>query len=310
MASSTGTYITTSSSGTRSDDETVKPTLLAFHGSGSNATIHTVQLARLSRHLKEHFDIISCEAPFPSPAGPGILPFFEGCGPYKRWLPPNEKVTLEGMRNLAASGDMPPEVEDLMRDTVSRVRANGSKVVGVIGFSQGTRVATGILRGAEIRRQVVQELDNGKPGELLGQKEKLEKLEDSEWLSDIAFGLCVCPAYPPPLVPLCASALLNTGSTARQEYKCGMPMLFIQGAQDEFEWCGQMLIDGFFELGDGKAQMWRLEMGHHYPVPPEESIRISNWVVAAWEKSEKGQEGQGNVVLGGGAGRSCLQGRL
>lgn len=41
--------------------DVTKPTLLAFHGSGSNATIHTVQLARLNRVLKEHFNIESLE---------------------------------------------------------------------------------------------------------------------------------------------------------------------------------------------------------------------------------------------------------
>jgi hypothetical protein len=39
----------------------VKPTLLAFHGSGSNATVHTVQLARLMRVIKDEFEIESLE---------------------------------------------------------------------------------------------------------------------------------------------------------------------------------------------------------------------------------------------------------
>lgn len=39
----------------------VKPTLLAFHGSGSNATVHTVQLARLMRVIKDHFEVESLE---------------------------------------------------------------------------------------------------------------------------------------------------------------------------------------------------------------------------------------------------------
>lgn len=39
----------------------IKPTLLAFHGSGSNSTIHMVQLARLTRYLKPHFNIESME---------------------------------------------------------------------------------------------------------------------------------------------------------------------------------------------------------------------------------------------------------
>ncbi|QRD06366.1 hypothetical protein JI435_307880, partial [Parastagonospora nodorum SN15] len=85
------TYITTAEHPQSSSPGPIKPTLLAFHGSGSNATVHTVQLARLMRLLRPHFDVESLEAPFASPAGPGVLPFFDGCGPFYRWLPPRRK---------------------------------------------------------------------------------------------------------------------------------------------------------------------------------------------------------------------------
>ena len=39
----------------------VKPTLLDFHGSGSNSTVHTVQLARLMRTIKSEFEVESME---------------------------------------------------------------------------------------------------------------------------------------------------------------------------------------------------------------------------------------------------------
>jgi hypothetical protein len=45
----------------------MKPTLLAFHGSGSNATVHTVQLARLMRVIKGHFEVESLEGKYTEP---------------------------------------------------------------------------------------------------------------------------------------------------------------------------------------------------------------------------------------------------
>lgn len=39
----------------------MKPTILAFHGSGSNAMVHTVQLARLNRVIGDDFNIESME---------------------------------------------------------------------------------------------------------------------------------------------------------------------------------------------------------------------------------------------------------
>ncbi|KAH5861220.1 hypothetical protein HBI90_152650 [Parastagonospora nodorum] len=55
------TYITTAEHPQSSSPGPIKPTLLAFHGSGSNATVHTVQLARLMRLLRPHFDVESLE---------------------------------------------------------------------------------------------------------------------------------------------------------------------------------------------------------------------------------------------------------
>jgi hypothetical protein len=42
----------------------IKPSILAFHGSGSTGTVHTVQLARLNRHLKFDFEFVSLEGVF------------------------------------------------------------------------------------------------------------------------------------------------------------------------------------------------------------------------------------------------------
>jgi hypothetical protein len=39
----------------------MKPTILAFHGSGSSAMVHTVQLARLTRVIGPDFDVESLE---------------------------------------------------------------------------------------------------------------------------------------------------------------------------------------------------------------------------------------------------------
>ncbi|KAH7382264.1 serine hydrolase FSH [Pyrenochaeta sp. MPI-SDFR-AT-0127] len=246
--------------------EPVKPTLLAFHGSGSNATVHTVQLARLMRVIKPYFNIESVEAPFPSPAGPGVLPFFDGCGPFKRWLPPSEKVTIDAMKRGESTNAMAPEVEDLVRSTVRKVQSEGGKVVGLIGFSQGTKVVAGLLRGTQLRRA----LGNDAGSEL-------------DWL-DFNFALSVCGSYPPPLIP--QSVVKKLGSSARSAdeqnalllSKITIPTFHVQGTQDEWHWAGKGLIEGHYEVGKG-GELVEWDMGHHYPVPAEESERIRDWMV-------------------------------
>ncbi|KAJ4993853.1 oxidoreductase [Stagonosporopsis vannaccii] len=242
-----------------------KPTLLAFHGSGSNATIHTVQLARLNRVLKDHFTLEPLDAPFPSPAGPGILPFFDGCGPFKRWLPPAEKVSIEIMKEGTSTGELSKEVEKLVREAVQRVNSNGGRVVGLVGFSQGTKVVAGLLRGAQIRREL------GARGE--------------EWLDSFHFALSVCASYAPPLLPQGVLKLPEYVGKSDEEKemvlkeKIKMPVLHVLGAQDEWKWAGDGLIGGHFEVGEGMSVVETWEMGHHYPQRPEESEQMRDWLV-------------------------------
>jgi hypothetical protein len=245
----------------------VKPTLLTFHGSGSNATIHTVQLARLMRFIKPHFNVLSLDAPFPSNAGPGVLPFFEGCGPYKRWL--HSSVTIEDMRTGNSTNEMDAEVEDLVKDAVAKVRMEGGRIAGVVGFSQGTKVVAGLLKGAEIRRAL---------------QERGEDVSTLDWL-DFSFGLSVCGSYPPPLFPPSVTSALRSSSlppseqAALLEARISTPAFHVQGVQDQWHWAGQGLIDKWYEVAEGKSEVRAWEMGHHYPVKPEESEEIGAWVV-------------------------------
>jgi hypothetical protein len=132
---------------------------------------------------------------------------------------------------------MPIEVENLVRTTVEKVRAKGGKVVGTIGFSQGTRVAAGLLRGSEIRRmvciqplgllpppytmilypshilrtltslpsQIQRTITSNPSGDYTAAK---VLLESTQWL-DFQFGISVCGSYPPVLLPPCTTELLR-----------------------------------------------------------------------------------------------------
>ncbi|RMZ66502.1 oxidoreductase [Pyrenophora seminiperda CCB06] len=247
----------------------VKPTILAFHGSGSNATVHTVQLARLMRVIKSDFEVESLEAPFPSQAGPGVLPFFEGCGPFKRWL--KFPVSNNIMRDGTATSVMEPEIQTLVRSTVQRITASGGKVVGLVGFSQGTKVVAGLLKGSELRAELVK---------------KGENVDDISWC-DFSFGVVVCGSFPPPLFPqdVVAKVKKATGlsegeKTELMEKKISTPAFHVVGTQDEFEWAGEALIDGFFEVDEGKSEVRKWDMGHYYPVKAEESEEIGQWIMS------------------------------
>ncbi|KAH7082228.1 hypothetical protein FB567DRAFT_100934 [Paraphoma chrysanthemicola] len=254
----------------------VKPTLLAFHGSGSNATVHRVQLARLMRVTNPYFEIEVLEAPFPSPAGPGVLPFFDGCGPFKRWLPPTEKVSVETMRNGGSTSGMPVEVETLVRETVLRIQSEGGKVIGLIGFSQGTKIVAGLLRATQLRHSLPALASN----------------PNLSWC-DFSFALDVCASYPPPLFPPSITAQLPADQAdALLKGKIEIPAFHVLGAQDEWNWAGRGMIERFYDVSEGgKSELVEWEMGHHYPVKPEESQRIGEWLVERLKEVEGENDG-------------------
>lgn len=204
-------------------------------------------------------------APFPSPAGPGILPFFEGLGPYYRWLPPSEVITLETMKAGSSTPDLDKEVERLVRSTVSRIHTNGGRVVGLIGFSQGTKVVAGLLRARQIRNEV------GARGE--------------EWLDAFQCAVSVCGSYRPPLLPGCVGKLPEVqrlGEQERQQVlgrKIQAPVFHVQGERDEWKWAGDGLIEECYEVKQGASEVRVWDMGHFYPTRGEESEEIAEWLV-------------------------------
>tara|TARA_R110002003_G_scaffold722_7_gene21386 strand:- start:41419 stop:41952 length:534 start_codon:yes stop_codon:yes gene_type:complete len=177
------------------------------------------------------------------------------------------------MRNGESTSAMSPEVEDLVSSTVQRIRASGGQVVGLIGFSQGTKVVAGLLRGSEIRRA-------------------LGLADGTEWC-DFSFALSVCGSYPPPLFPPgIMKHISSEQKTALLAAKIGTPAFHVQGAQDEWNWAGQGLIDKYYDVGEGKSEVVEWDMGHHYPVAAEESQRIGDWMVAQLKRDKEERAGR------------------
>lgn len=240
--------------------------------------VHQVQLARLNRVLGPDYNLECLEAPFPSQAGPGVLPFFDGCGPFKRWIKGTASVTE--MKAGTTTNALPVEVEDLVRNAVNRISSSGGKVIGLIGFSQGTRVIAGLLKSSEI----VKTLKQKDPAALEG-----KNLDWCDW----TFGISVCGSYPPALLAPSVTAALASSSLSEEEKKevleskITMPVFHVQGAQDEWKWASALLLENCYDIQEGKSVMKEWEMGHHYPTQPEESEEIAQWVAETVEAAAK-----------------------
>lgn len=123
------------------EDNLHLPRILCLHGGGTNARIFKAQCRVLARELKPHFRLAYAEAPYECEPGPDVVSVYAEYGPFKRWLrwlPEHQEIDDETtkddiMRNLYAA-----------MDADDKLGADGPWV-GLLGFSQGAKLAASLL---------------------------------------------------------------------------------------------------------------------------------------------------------------------
>lgn len=132
------------------------PRIACFHGGGSKGAIYEVQCSQLAGLLKNDFQFVFFDGPFESGPGPGVLPAFRDYKPFRSWF---KKDGSEIEQSDGSGYDISG------RDGVERVwklmeaAGPGGEWVGVMGFSQGTRITGGLLLDQQ-RRTAFGELGN------------------------------------------------------------------------------------------------------------------------------------------------------
>lgn len=119
------------------------PRILCLHGGGVTGDIFRLQARALIRHLPD-FRLVFADAPFFSEPGPGIAPVYEEYGPFRRWLrwwPEDPEIDSETAVKMIISSLEKCKQED---------RADGPWI-GLLGFSQGAKIAASLLYNQQIR---------------------------------------------------------------------------------------------------------------------------------------------------------------
>ncbi|KAE8137736.1 hypothetical protein BDV38DRAFT_282670 [Aspergillus pseudotamarii] len=122
------------------------PRIACFHGGGSSAAIYEIQYSFLTALLTHGFQFKFFEDPFDSIAGPGILPTFGRFEPYKSWFSKGESNGHDWTEQ-----DSLEWVSTMMEE---RRAGLGGEWVGVMGFSEGTRIASGRLLDQQRRKEL------------------------------------------------------------------------------------------------------------------------------------------------------------
>lgn len=306
---------------TQSSAATPLPRILCLHGGGSNSTIFNIQTRKLQAALRDDFEFVFAQAPFRSQPGPGIYPVFEGAGPFFRWhfddaagktLDPSaeRRVLRDRLTGYLVDDDDGDDGDD---GIVGGRGGSGGEFVGVMGFSQGARVATGLLMS------MVKETER--------------------WLrvgARLKFAVLICGTFPPMLVtdipPLLESpdvaSTPNSGSDAgpapavnggtgpsppelqhpsgdsnsgpsnsgpndqdtqpsseREYEKLNVPSVHVLGLQDPWLPEGKSLVKQCYESACAKVLFF--QAGHHVPHMQEDIDTIARAVRGAWAKARQ-----------------------
>ncbi|RMZ83569.1 hypothetical protein DV738_g1128, partial [Chaetothyriales sp. CBS 135597] len=120
---------------------------------------HKIQARRLIWALSTQFRFIFANAPHQGAPGFGMLPVFASCAPFYRWV--TRRWTLGAGDVEQAPADEVALVDDVLDELVAReCGGDWGRVVGVMGFSQGARIAArclvidfGVSRSDRIQHQ-------------------------------------------------------------------------------------------------------------------------------------------------------------
>ncbi|EHY57062.1 hypothetical protein HRR83_002559 [Exophiala dermatitidis] len=270
MASSTGTgtgtTTTTSVNSTRIIPASTRPThsstgsllpaLLCLHGAGSNATVSKIQMRRLIWTLEKQFRFVFAEAPTEGDPGFGMLPVFESCAPFYRWV--SRRFTLGESDVEPTPAHEVAAIDDALRKVMD---ANGGveSFKGVIGFSQGARVAAGLLlRQKKNEQQQQHQQQQGPRSGLLD--------------TNFAFGVFLGGPYPP-------ITLAEHADPKDYDLLKTIPTVHAWGRDDQFK-------KGCVELAKACESdhcfTMEYEGGHHFPLKDVEAKDLCDLIMAAW----------------------------
>ncbi|KAL6233346.1 hypothetical protein BDW75DRAFT_242146 [Aspergillus navahoensis] len=122
------------------------PRILCLHGGGTNSRIFRAQCRVLHAQLKKSFRLVFADAPWISKPGPDVESVYADWGPFRSWLAHFGQLQLTAAERQAINVSLS---DALYED--NRLGATGM-VIGLLGFSQGARIAASLLLDQQIQK--------------------------------------------------------------------------------------------------------------------------------------------------------------
>ncbi|TKA74663.1 hypothetical protein B0A49_05657, partial [Cryomyces minteri] len=127
------------------------PRILCLHGGGVTGDVFKAQARALIKALPT-FRLIFADGPFYCDPGPGIVPVYEDWGPFRRWLrwlPEHQEIDDDSAIE---------EVQYAIKTCKDADHGKGPWV-GLLGFSQGAKLAASLLYEQQIQMEKLGKAD-------------------------------------------------------------------------------------------------------------------------------------------------------
>ncbi|KAL9074402.1 MAG: hypothetical protein Q9157_004405 [Trypethelium eluteriae] len=145
-----------------SDPTLSLPRILCLHGGGTNASIFRAQCRILRRHLEHSFRLVFPDAPYLSKPGPDVTSVYADWGPFRSWMKPQPDTatapTPFSIPVHRAHDVVMPVHESDATEVIAAIDASlddamraddeagaTGEWVGLLGFSQGAKLAASLL---------------------------------------------------------------------------------------------------------------------------------------------------------------------
>ncbi|MCJ1455235.1 hypothetical protein MMC28_005589 [Mycoblastus sanguinarius] len=231
------------------------PRILCLHGGGVNARVFQLQCRSLIPQLSSEFRLCFADGPFICHPGPGMIPVYQHHRPFRRWLrwlpehvEHDAKTTVE-------------KTNKKLKQAMDEDDAKGAtgEWVGLLGFSQGAKLAASIL---------------------FTQQKRAEALGPEHAGSHFRFAVIM--AGRAPLVSLDPELVMNSAladasqsttgytrfpdgvSPEEQEHVLRLPTIHVHGRRDQGLHLHQRLLEQYCEKGTTRLVEW--DGDHRVPI--------------------------------------------
>nr|POF26371.1 putative esterase afoc [Quercus suber] len=232
------------------------PRLLCLHGGGTNARIFRAQLRAFYKPLASSFRLVFPDAPYLTTPGTDVTSVYGEWGPFKAWLRPGPLPNpLPDMYD--ADQTMITDIDTCISTAIHEDNDAGATgpIVGLLGFSQGAKMAASLLLRSEVHRQE----GGGKSSD-----------ETTSEPRNLHFRFAVLSAGSLPLVNL-----LGSNSPAEMHsLRLTSPTIHIFGLLDPgIAWHRRMLFDS---CEDDCAEVVEWQGGHRMPFKDDDVAAVTD----------------------------------